>query len=218
MPEVILGAPDKQLYSQTTGEPFPLGTHLKRDPNTGYAEYVLAGEPVEIIPNIEMKFVVNFPNYAEPTPGDIGIVIFQTDDPASLPPNDGDNWSTRPGWAALITVNDTVASPADVFELLVLPTKKYLMGRLMCFTGTHDYGVYTFIGEYELIDMAIYRRLMKAKKVTLKQIEACDESVTEHNEAGAEAAAKKVELEDEMALFNYLGDEIAQYEALNPEP
>lgn len=81
----------------------------------------------------------------------------------------------------------------------------------------HSWGFPTLEVVVHTMDIAIYKHLKKTEKTLDKQIDACGESVTEHDAASLEAAEKKAELVLAKNLYdNLMSDEMALYEAVNP--
>ena len=162
------------------------------------------GSYVQVIPSIAVRFTYYVPVELG-SPDWIACYILQTDDTQAGP------------FELLAEMPFLNFTPAGyTYEVLLEPTKAYLRCRFVT-SASKNFGAVTLIGVYEAMSEAVYNRLMRAKRISLKQIEACTEQVDEHEAAKVAANAKKADLELEMALFdNYLSDEIAQYELLNP--
>ncbi len=175
----------------------------------------------EVVPNVPIEFVLNFWDYVT-NYGMISFYVYQSDDPACFTDDSATygSWVFHPSWEMLAVLEKAafLDGSGTEMELRLTPkvtfTKPYLkIGINNSRTG--DHGFFDLTGVYELMDMAIYNRVMKAKRVTEKQIEACDVEVAESDEIKADAQAKKVVLEAESALWNnFLSDEIAAYEAV----
>lgn len=216
MEQIILGAADKQLYYRNSGLPAPLGVHLIGQ----RAEYNLIGVS-ECVPNIQVAFEVNFPNYNRP-PGLVYLYIRQSNNLDDLPPNKvGEVWSLRPGWETLVSIFDgglTIEGSTTVLKTMCLPTKKYLAGQLIAVTSDYDYGVYNFIGTYEVMIKAVYDQLMKGKAELDKTLAVITRQKTQLQAEITEGDAKATAiLNGAYQLYsNFLSGEIAQYEALNP--
>lgn len=174
--------------------------------------------PVLVVPNIALAFVLAGATCNADPAGAYFVIMVKEGDTAPDPPGPEPEWLPDYSFiydSAIIQSPDLIVP--WTFEFTITPSKPYLQLLIAHSPLPENKGPISVIGEYELMDEAIYNRLMRAKRVSLKQIEACTGQVDEHEAAKVAANAKKEELELEMALFdNFLSDEIDAYELLNP--
>lgn len=158
---------------------------------------------VQVIPNIPMSILCDIAlPVDDPSAPNMSFCVFESDIPQFLQPD------------VLVDKVFSPFNPPYLVVLGVLPSKPYLMVQFYVPAGTYA-GVVGMIAAYEIMSGAMYNRLMRAKRVTLKQIEACSSQVDEHEAAKVAAQTKKAELEEESTLWgNFLSEEIALYELL----
>lgn len=172
------------------------------------------GLAIPIISNIPMEVVLSIPDIPECDTPYLSFHLQQADDPAGP-------------WEALVSTpswsfhrNPAKCPPYTLiphtYEASIQPTKAYMRDVYgLPAAAPNSAGYLTLISTYETMSDAVYERLMRAKRVTLKQIEACDEQEAEHITAAAAASDKRAELELGSQLWdNFLSDEIANYELL----